>query len=1051
MRICELDIDQFGVWKNISLPLSESGITVLYGPNEAGKSTLMRFVRAVLFGYQSQDLLDAGRHQQPSQCGGAITVSHNGKSYHVRRLSQAKGPGELQIDGRPHSEQSALYQEILGGVSESLFRDVFAIGLNELQQLATLSGEEVANEIYGTSLGPEGDLLARSHIQIQQRIDSLVDRSHKKGKLFVLADELAELDREQQRLGSPVDRYDRLQAQRHQFNGQIDQLKTRQHQLQEDLRGFQFLRRIWEPWKKERDLRSQLDRLSNYRFDQTLLEEYDQLEAQLRKLQRSRKNVVDEVKQLLNEAKAISIRKELVEEQCAIQQLAHEVPELRQLEADRHHEGPPADDLSDEEVSDILDRIDGNWTVDSLLEVDLSPSSLQALSAAAHAEQSVLRSRDRLTKRYQKLHAKYKKVAQSQDGKAAGQTNEDLESKEQELREAINELEELRGLRIRKVHLHDLLETLSASPELETDDSQFPQFFHSVLFFFVVAGVILLLFGSYGAVHGVVSGGFHAAIIGACYAFLGTASLGTCWTINHHYSRRKFRVSETSDVHRSIREDLADIDLRIQRILSRRILSKKRPGHQSDVNEWNQDEIDVQISALREELDRIRETAARSRRLQRLRRRLSQLRDRLQKIQKVLGQKRTKWSECLRTSGLPVSLTPPQTFELCQQISAAREMISQRRELEHHRLPDRSRLEKFHQRVQEIGRKLDELDAVEQDPFGSVARWNHELSGISDRRRHRAELRKQGKAKRIQAQKLARELTRLKQHQARLLSDLGVNDRDEIDEMMLAIEERNELERKLQEVGDLIGQIVETEPDVVIVEDQLLDYDEASVKQQIEEIQAELLEIDEALQAKYQSIGKVNQETDALESDRTASLLRFERAQIINEIGNSGRSLFAWTYADKAMGVLLERIERERQPDTLIAASKLLEQLTCSKYNKIWAPLGEQLLMVDDEAGQSFRVEHLSSGTREQVFLAIRMALIQGFARDGLELPLILDDVTVNFDQIRTEAALQTILDFAENGQQVVLLTCHLHLAHLFEQHGIEPVWLPANRPEVSV
>ena len=58
-------------------------------------------------------------------------------------------------------------------------------------------------------------------------------------------------------------------------------------------------------------------------------------------------------------------------------------------------------------------------------------------------------------------------------------------------------------------------------------------------------------------------------------------------------------------------------------------------------------------------------------------------------------------------------------------------------------------------------------------------------------------------------------------------------------------------------------------------------------------------------------------------------------------------------------------------------------------------------------------------------------------------LPVVLDDVVVNFDQMRTEAAVETLMDFAGGGRQVLLFTCHRHLAQLFETAGATPIRLP--------
>ena len=51
MRIKTIEIDGFGVWNGLALEELSDHATVVYGPNEAGKTTLMQFVRAVLYGF----------------------------------------------------------------------------------------------------------------------------------------------------------------------------------------------------------------------------------------------------------------------------------------------------------------------------------------------------------------------------------------------------------------------------------------------------------------------------------------------------------------------------------------------------------------------------------------------------------------------------------------------------------------------------------------------------------------------------------------------------------------------------------------------------------------------------------------------------------------------------------------------------------------------------------------------------------------------------------------------------------------------------------------
>ena len=54
MKVKEIQIDGFGVWTGLTVDSLEDGMTMFYGPNEAGKTTLMQFVRAMRYGFSSQ-------------------------------------------------------------------------------------------------------------------------------------------------------------------------------------------------------------------------------------------------------------------------------------------------------------------------------------------------------------------------------------------------------------------------------------------------------------------------------------------------------------------------------------------------------------------------------------------------------------------------------------------------------------------------------------------------------------------------------------------------------------------------------------------------------------------------------------------------------------------------------------------------------------------------------------------------------------------------------------------------------------------------------------
>jgi uncharacterized protein YhaN len=135
--------------------------------------------------------------------------------------------------------------------------------------------------------------------------------------------------------------------------------------------------------------------------------------------------------------------------------------------------------------------------------------------------------------------------------------------------------------------------------------------------------------------------------------------------------------------------------------------------------------------------------------------------------------------------------------------------------------------------------------------------------------------------------------------------------------------------------------------------------------------------------------------------------------------------------------------ERTHQPQALIEAARLFDRMTRGKYRNIWTPLGEKRLIVEDDQGRSFPVQSLSRGTREQLLLAVRLAVVRKLAAEGISLPVILDDVIVNFDEDRAASTAELLLELAGQGLQILFFTCHKHLAQLFASRGIEPLWLP--------
>ena len=155
MKLTELKIDGFGVWRGLEIHGLSPGLNVFYGPNEAGKTTLMQFARAVLYGFSPERW---GRYLPPvrgGRGGGWLGASTPAGSFRISRIDRDGVPlGDATVlapDGTIQGESQL--SSLLGDVDESIFNNVFAVGLGELQELGTLDGTAAARLLYDLSTG----------------------------------------------------------------------------------------------------------------------------------------------------------------------------------------------------------------------------------------------------------------------------------------------------------------------------------------------------------------------------------------------------------------------------------------------------------------------------------------------------------------------------------------------------------------------------------------------------------------------------------------------------------------------------------------------------------------------------------------------------------------------------------------------------------------------------------------------------------------------------------------------------------------------------------
>ena len=134
-----------------------------------------------------------------------------------------------------------------------------------------------------------------------------------------------------------------------------------------------------------------------------------------------------------------------------------------------------------------------------------------------------------------------------------------------------------------------------------------------------------------------------------------------------------------------------------------------------------------------------------------------------------------------------------------------------------------------------------------------------------------------------------------------------------------------------------------------------------------------------------------------------------------------------------ALKILKEKIEsyrKENQSPLIRSASQYFATLTCDSFQRLSADFNERdepILTGIRPNGENVRVEGMSSGTRDQLYLALRLASFEKYIQNGNPMPIILDDVLVDFDDVRSQSALNAFAKIAEQTQ-VILFTHHFRI-----------------------
>lgn len=1034
MRITRLNIENFGHFNNRAIDPVDDALTVVHGPNEAGKSAIRAFIRSTLFGYLDRRNRQFGFYDYPPVNGGvasgSLDIATSSKASYTVRREQGRNGGSVIVSGDADGG-TELLERLLDRIGPDLYQNLFSISLSELQELSSLNSPEIRDRIYSVGLGLSRVSLPDAMTKIDRDLRAL--RGPKSGSIRKAEKELHELRAELEEARKDHGLYTSVASSLADIEDRIAEQQDRLEaaRIQRETQALTIsLRPHWERINALNDQLTQLPQLPDFpgnaeRQLDGLVLQVTNLREQMQRGDASQDKRTDEIKNV-----------------PVIESFEDHAADIRQLVAETAHYSKAVEDLpevktvlkiEEEKFSRDLELLGSEWDEEKIRKFDTPVDLMADLEAAGsqlvetesvykEAEAEVLRrtdSRDDVAEEVSRANA----TRDSVEG-IPEQTSDELDKRQERLGRLRGALAERFGV---KGQLNDTEKQLADSLS-EADTVTIGGFLGSIW-----SAVTLILLSISVITFAVWDKELAPAIPG-----LGGLAAGILLMIRARTSGQGFAIKVSrptiteartilTDQRDELKAKLEELNNEISEIAGEFGLSDD-----PSIRDMEEQAAATDRAVHRRVLFETRGAAASE-----AQERLKESEDRLQEVSdnRTLAYNNyattyARWQEVLKKANLRDDLKPAQANSVVERLRALK---SQLRIMASYR----DRVTQMESAIADIETRLATALELAKMPPAEHMQATAALNTLAERfRKHELAVQRR-EALVVELDDwikdrdvLERRISQVEGQINALLRYAETDDEEEFRKTARLMEQRWSVEAK-------IAEIIESHP--LLANDEGDEHSQSLESNSLSELKARLDRVDDEVREIEQELGEMQRERGDLERQRK----QLESSSKVSELRGKINILEDRLQADASRWAVLriashllettrETFQRERQPSLIQSAGKYFEKLTLGRYTRVEAVVGEQDLVVYEAEGARKNVEGLSRGTAEQLYLSMRFALIEEYSRNAESMPVIMDDVLVNFDPDRAQAAANVIAELSSRFQ-VLVLTCHPQTVSYFK------------------
>jgi len=277
-----------------------------------------------------------------------------------------------------------------------------------------------------------------------------------------------------------------------------------------------------------------------------------------------------------------------------------------------------------------------------------------------------------------------------------------------------------------------------------------------------------------------------------------------------------------------------------------------------------------------------------------------------------------------------------------------------------------------------------------------------------------------------------------------LCAQAGCENYDELEEIERKSNQKKQLQEKISNAETRLLKIGGGMSIAELVnETKKVDADSLPVK--ITEIENELLEMEAAKSNIDQRLGGMQTILAQMDGGAKAADISAQSQQILSFIRNCVERYVRLRMSSLILNREIERYRSENQDPLLRRAGQIFSDLTLKSFSGLATEFNdkdEPVIAGIRPSGERIGVQGMSDGTRDQLFLALRVASLEKYLDAKEPMPFIVDDILIRFDDDRAQAALNILANLSKRTQ-VLFMTHHARLVELAKKEEF------GGRPEI--